>query len=309
MITRQRLPRRPRRCRAVRPTSLAEAAFSRSTWSASSASRARAPSTTAAGAFDVNASFASRARAASRNRSASASSFSSRARSASARRRSVGEHDERLEVARRRRPATRSRHRRRGTRDRRRPPAVGRGRAARRPGAATRTPRQRGGHGEPHRQPRWPAPPAASARALRTARTSSTSARPRPPRPRLAAPPTGQRATISSSGSSAGVRQRAPELLGHERHDRVEQPQVRVQRLDERPPRRLARLVGQRLVGEADLRELEAPVAELGPDAVVQRPRDLAEVVVGDRPGRRRRSSPPPATGSSARPVRARRVR
>ena len=60
-------PRRPRLlrlepagARALGPGELRSAP----TWSASSASRARAPSTTAAGAFDVNASFASRARAA-----------------------------------------------------------------------------------------------------------------------------------------------------------------------------------------------------------------------------------------------------
>ena len=37
------------------------------------------------------------------------------------------------------------------------------------------------------------------------------------------------------------MRERRPERLGHERHDRVEQPQVRVEHLDERPPGRLAR--------------------------------------------------------------------
>ena len=36
------------------------------------------------------------------------------------------------------------------------------------------------------------------------------------------------------------MRQRAPQRLRDERHDRVEQPQVRVERLDERPPGRLA---------------------------------------------------------------------
>ena len=40
------------------------------------------------------------------------------------------------------------------------------------------------------------------------------------------------------------MRQGRPQRLGHERHDRVEQAQVRVERLDERPPGRLADLVG-----------------------------------------------------------------
>ena len=59
-------------------------------------------------------------------------------------------------------------------------------------------------------------------------------------------PAAGQRATISSSGSRRAVRERGPDRLGHERHDRMEQPQVRVERLDERPPRRLALLGRQR---------------------------------------------------------------
>ena len=157
-----------------------------------------------------------------------------------------------------------------------------------------------GGHGEPHGQP-VAGSTCASARALRTARTNSTSA------------PTSASAAASRcpgdrpAGDDQQVRivrsvgQGAPELLRHERHDRVEQAQVRVQRLDERPPRRLARLGGQRVVGQPDLRELEAPVAELRPDAVVQRPGDLAELVVGDRPvhlgGRRRRPRQDPALG------------
>ena len=41
-------------------------------------------------------------------------------------------------------------------------------------------------------------------------------------------------------GVRRAVRQCRPQRLGHERHDRMEQAQVRVQRLDERPPRGLA---------------------------------------------------------------------
>ena len=63
----------------------------------------------------------------------------------------------------------------------------------------------------------------------------------------------------------------------------MEQPQVRVEDLDQRPPRRLALLDGAALVGEADLGQLEAPVAELAPDRLVQEPRHLAEGVPGDR--------------------------
>ena len=49
---------------------------------------------------------------------------------------------------------------------------------------------------------------------------------------------------------------------------------------------------GERVVGEPDLGQLDAPVAELVPDRVVQEPGHLAERVVGhrlvDRLGRRR---------------------
>jgi len=51
----------------------------------------------------------------------------------------------------------------------------------------------------------------------------------------------------SRAGLIRGVRQRPPELFRHERHHRVEQPQVRVERLNERPPRRLP--LGGREVG------------------------------------------------------------
>ena len=52
--------------------------------------------------------------------------------------------------------------------------------------------------------------------------------------------------------------------------------------LDERPPRRLARRRLERLVGEPDLGQLEAPVAVLAPDRVVEEPGHLAEREVGD---------------------------
>ena len=254
------------------PLQLPRRSRSRSTWSASSASRARAPSTTCGGAFEVNASFASRARAASRKPSASASSFSSRARSASAEAPAVpGRADQRLdlagddrEAALRHRPVER----------------VARQVALERPGTSESLDRRRGA-------PRTSGPSAsarrrrrgsqlagrhaASARALRIAADELDERADLAPRPRASRSPTpGQRATISSSGSVGACGSAPQSCLGDERHDRVEQAEVRVERLDERPPGRLADLGGQRLVGEPDLRQLEAPVAELGPDAVVQ---------------------------------------
>ena len=92
-------------------------------------------------------------------------------------------------------------------------------------------------------------------------------------------------------GVGGAVRDGRPQRLGHERHDRVEQPQVRVEHLDQRPPRRLAGRRVQRLVREPDLGELEPPVAVLVPDRVVQDPGHLAEAVLRDRlvhRGRRR---------------------
>ena len=85
------------------------------------------------------------------------------------------------------------------------------------------------------------------------------------------------------------MRQRGPQRLGHERHDRVEQPQVRVEHLDERPPRRLTHLGRRAVVGQADLGQLQAPVAELVPDGVVER---------GGSP-RRTRSRPSPRRPSA----------
>ena len=150
-------------------------------------------------------------------------------------------------------------------------------------------------------------PPAAipaSARALRMARTRSDhgadlvlerrrpGSRPPASRPRSADP-----------GRPGACGMRRPDRLGHERHDRVEQAQVAVEGIDQRPPRRgplLGRTPRDRC--EPDLGELDPPVAELGPDPVVQGPGDLAELVLGDRAvdalGRRAR----PGTGSSARP-------
>ena len=58
---------------------------------------------------------------------------------------------------------------------------------------------------------------------------------------------------------------------------------------------------GRRRVGEADLRQLEAPVAVLAPDGLVQEAGHLAEVVVGHRAvhrgDRRRRARQDPAVG------------
>ena len=75
--------------------------------------------------------------------------------------------------------------------------------------------------------------------------------RPRSPHP--ASPGFGQRATISRSGSSARWGSGRPQRLGHERHHRVEQAQVRVEHLDERPPCGLALAGAASLVGEPDL--------------------------------------------------------
>ena len=58
---------------------------------------------------------------------------------------------------------------------------------------------------------------------------------------------------------------------------------------------------GQVSIRQADLGELEAPVAVLVPDRLVEEPRHLAEGVVGHRRGPRRRPSPPRATGASDR--------
>ncbi len=59
------------------------------------------------------------------------------------------------------------------------------------------------------------------------------------------------------------VRQRAPELLGDERHHGMEKAQVGVEGFDERPPGRLPDLGREAIVGEPHLRELKTPVAEL----------------------------------------------
>ena len=106
---------------------------------------------------------------------------------------------------------------------------------------------------------------------------------------------------------AGAVRQRLPQPLGDERHHRMEQAQVGVERLHQRPPGGLALRRASVVVREAHLGELEAPVAELTPDGVVQEPRDLAEVEVGHRAvhgrdGRRRHAtapSGPPARGGS----------
>ena len=74
--------------------------------------------------------------------------------------------------------------------------------------------------------------------------------------------------------------------------------------LDERPPRRLAVLAGSAVVGQADLGELEAPVAELVPDRLVDEPGHLAEGVRRPSPRRPPRPSPRRATAASARPGR-----
>ena len=254
----------------------------------------------------MNASFASRARAASSSRSASASSFSRRARSASAAAGSaLPRPDDGLG----------------GPGDH--------GQAARRAGdpvqgLARRVPAQRPRPGQPLQRraaaPRAPRPaPAPRTRRAAARRQAPASRRPgrcgppgpaRPARPPGASaassrsPAAGQRATISSSGSASRVRQRRPQPLGDERHHRVEQPQVRVQRLDERPPGRLALRGGEPLVGQADLGQLDAPVAVLAPDRLVQDPRHLAEAVVGHRAVDRRDRARRRGTGPSARRVR-----
>ena len=76
-------------------------------------------------------------------------------------------------------------------------------------------------------------------------------------------------------------RQFAPDLFRDERHDRVQQAQVRVQRVEERPPRSLARCLTQAFVRETDLGQFYAPVAELVPDGFVQDLAGVAERVLG----------------------------
>ena len=151
-----------------------------------------------------------------------------------------------------------------------------------------------------------PAGTPASTRAFRIRRTrsriASTSASAARSRPAGA----GHAATITSSGSSAawGSDDQSASvtngMTGCSRRTNVSSDSTSVHHVASR-----AASVSD-VVREPCLRQLEAPVAELGPDAVVQRPGDLGELVLGDRADRRPPRSPRSATGSSARPARGR---
>ena len=78
----------------------------------------------------------------------------------------------------------------------------------------------------------------------------------------------------------AAVRQVLPDLLGHERHERVEQPQRAFQRVGER--RRTAPSPSSS--PQAHLGDLEVPVAILRPEEVVDLPPRLAELIVLHQP-------------------------
>ena len=99
----------------------------------------------------------------------------------------------------------------------------------------------------------------ASERALRMPRTRSISASSSASAARSRSPTPGQRATMSSGGSRCAMRQRRPDGLRDERHHRVEQPQVGVEDVDERPPGRLADL------GAAGTRPPAGPWRTRGP--------------------------------------------
>ena len=77
---------------------------------------------------------------------------------------------------------------------------------------------------------------------------------------------------------------RSPDRLSQERHERMEQAQVRVECLDQCPQGRLVRSGRQGGVSEPDLGQLQAPVAQLAPDRVVRDSGRLTEGVIGDRP-------------------------
>ncbi len=253
----------------------------RSTWSASSASRARAPSTTAAGAFSRNASLASRSRAEPSSASAWASSRSRRARSSAG----LGDHvrplsDDCLGLTGDHREsalidgdAQFLRREVASQRPRARQPLDGRPKRRERLAQSRRhveVNRQPGGRLDLRVRSGVPDPAHHVEDGLDVGLD-----RPVPLALRWPARLDQQRWVRSA------MRQRAPDRLRHERHERVEQTQEGVQRLDERPPGRFA--VGRRQagVGQSDLRELDAPVAELIPDGFVLDPRGLAERVVG----------------------------
>ena len=122
-----------------------------------------------------------------------------------------------------------------------------------------------------------------------------------------ARPRPGQRATISSGGSSTRDAAATPQsasvtngMTGCSSRRYVSSASTRVHQVASRSA------AGSDVVGEADLRELEAPVAELAPDRVVQHPGDLGERVVGHRGVHRLDGARRRATRSSARPGRGR---
>src|SRR5439155_26021141 len=78
------------------------------------------------------------------------------------------------------------------------------------------------------------------------------------------------------------ARKRGPDCLGHEGHDGVEEAEIRVERIDQGPPRRDSLRSGKGLVGQTNLRELALPVAELRPDPVVEATGHLGELVFGN---------------------------
>ncbi len=100
------------------------------------------------------------------------------------------------------------------------------------------------------------------------------------------------------------VGQGRPDRLGHEWHHRVEEAEVRIERLDEGPPGGLAIGRLESRIGQADLGELDGPVAVLVPDRLVEGPGDLGEGEVGHAPVDGARPSPPPVSGASGRPAR-----
>ena len=78
-----------------------------------------------------------------------------------------------------------------------------------------------------------------------------------------------------------------PDLLGHERHDRMEQPAEPVQDRGQHP---LGGRAGRR-IAEPALDELEVPVAEVAPGEVAEPPGRLGELEVLQVGGHSRRSS------------------
>src|SRR5207245_538700 len=78
------------------------------------------------------------------------------------------------------------------------------------------------------------------------------------------------------------VRQPLPDLLGDERHERMQEPQGRLEHANERRLRARA-LAGVLGVVEGQLRDLQIPVAELVPQELVQRGGRVAEPVFLER--------------------------